>query len=167
MDYKYSPIKGIKQFSSGAINIMSIVSVNNSLDIFFQTDMQTIREKSLQLGDIFIDLLEERCPSLVLVSPRNHENRGSHVSFKHENGLNITKLLRQELRIICDYRFPDIIRFAMTPLYLRYDFNANFFILINCLFFNLGLLIFGILLKAFVIVLEMHHKKEMQTMLMK
>lgn len=84
-----------------------MAAINFSISMFEKIDMN-IREKSLQLGDFFIQLAKEKCPSLVLVTPKVHENRGSHLSFAHENGFNISKLLR-ELKIICDYRNPHII----------------------------------------------------------
>lgn len=119
MKHTYTPAKGIDQFLTGTPNILPMVVINCSIDIFLQTDMKIIREKSLQLGDLFIELLEEKCPSLKLITPKMHDKRGSHISFFHENGLNISKLLREH-KIICDYRHPSIIRFSMTPLYLRF-----------------------------------------------
>jgi kynureninase len=120
MDHKYTPAKGIKQFMTGCPHIIQSTVVNCSVDIFLQTDMETIREKSLELSDFFIESIEARCSSLKLITPKNHKHRGSHVSYEHENGLGISKYLREKKRIMCDYRHPRIIRFAITPLYLRF-----------------------------------------------
>lgn len=119
MDVKYTPAKGINQFLTGCPHILQSAIVNCSLDIFLQTDMETIREKCLQLSELFIELIEKKCPSLELASPRMIEKRGSHLSYRHENGLGISKFLRNQ-KVMCDYRHPSIIRFAITPLYLRF-----------------------------------------------
>lgn len=118
--YSYeSPFNGISQFLTGCPHIIQTAVVDCSIDIFLETDMDAIREKSLFLSDLFIELLDKRCPQLNLVTPRNHEKRASHVAYLYENGLAVSKYLRQH-KLMCDFRHPDIIRFAMTPLYLRF-----------------------------------------------
>jgi kynureninase len=119
MDYRYKPAKGITQYLSGTPPVMQISVINCSLDIFLETDMDSIREKSLFLSDLFIELMDNKCPQLTLVTPRKQEMRGSHIAYQHENGLGISKFLRKQ-KLMCDFRHPDIIRFAITPLYLRF-----------------------------------------------
>lgn len=119
MDYKYKPASGITQFLTGCPHIMQTAVVDCSIDIFLETDMNVIREKSLFLSDLFIELMDKKCPQLILATPRIHEKRGSHVAYKSENGLAISKFLRKQ-KLMCDFRHPDIIRFAITPLYLRF-----------------------------------------------
>jgi kynureninase len=45
--------------------------------------------------------------------------RGSQVSFRHEHGYAIVQALIVD-GVIGDFRAPDIARFGLTPLYLRY-----------------------------------------------
>lgn len=83
--------------------------------------MQAIRQKSLALTDLFIQLLETRCAQhdLTLVTPRTHEQRGSHVSVTHEHAYAVIQALI-ERGVVGDYREPGIMRFGFTPLYTSY-----------------------------------------------
>ncbi|WP_429000361.1 hypothetical protein, partial [Stenotrophomonas maltophilia] len=52
------------------------------VDIFLHADMQKIREKSLKLTDLFIQLVQQECSEFgfELITPLGHKHRGSHVS---------------------------------------------------------------------------------------
>ncbi|RMS50511.1 hypothetical protein ALP65_01033 [Pseudomonas aeruginosa] len=80
-----------------------------------------LRDKSLALADLFIELVESRCErfGLTLVTPREHARRGSHVSFEHAQGYAIVQALIDR-GVIGDYREPGILRFGFTPLYTRF-----------------------------------------------
>ena len=73
------------------------------------------------MGDMFIAAVEQKCDEygFGLVSPRNAAERGSQVSLSHENGYAIMQALI-ERGVIGDFRAPKILRFGLTPLYLRY-----------------------------------------------
>ena len=82
--------------------------------------MRQVRDKSVALTELFIDLVESRCDGfgLRLASPRDSRRRGSQVSFRHENAYALKQALIQH-RVIGDFREPDILRFGFAPLYLR------------------------------------------------
>ena len=79
--------------------------------------MQDVRAASIALSDLFIREVEARCPELALASPRDGRERGSQVSFRHENGYAIMQALIAR-GVIGDFRAPDMIRFGFTPLYI-------------------------------------------------
>ncbi|GAI17022.1 unnamed protein product, partial [marine sediment metagenome] len=56
---------------------------------------------------------------LTLVTPLNHQHRGSHVSFEHPEGYAVVQALIEK-GVVGDYREPRIMRFGFTPLYTRY-----------------------------------------------
>ena len=95
--------------------------VECGLDVFAQTDMASLRRKSLALTDLFIELVEQRCAAheLKLITPREHGKRGSHVSFEHPQGYAVIQALI-ERGVIGDYREPRIMRFGFTPLYTTF-----------------------------------------------
>jgi kynureninase len=101
--------------------VVSLALVECGLDVFAQTSMQALREKSLALTDLFIDLVESRCAGhpLGLVTPREHARRGSQVSFTHPHGYAVMAALIAR-GVIGDYREPQIMRFGFTPLYTRF-----------------------------------------------
>ena len=121
MATEYTPAAGIRSFLCGTQPIVSLGLVACGLDIFRQTDMRHIRRKSLAMTDLFIELVEQECAGqdLDLVTPRDHAYRGSHVSFRHPEGYAIVQALIAR-GVIGDYREPEVMRFGVTPLYLRF-----------------------------------------------
>ena len=79
--------------------------------------MDDVRAESINLSNLFIELVEAGCPDLELASPRDARRRGSQVSFRFHNGHAAMQALI-ERGIIGDFRAPDIMRFGFTPLYI-------------------------------------------------
>jgi len=121
MHPEYQPEQGIGRFLCGTQPMISMALVECGLDIFAQTDMAAIRRKSLALTDLFIALLEQRCAAfpLQIVTPREHAQRGSHVSVEHPDGYQVMQALIAR-GVIGDYREPRVLRFGFTPLYTRF-----------------------------------------------
>ena len=53
---------------------------------------------------------------MTLASPRNADQRGSHVSFEFEHGFACMQALIAE-KVIGDFRAPNIMRFGITQLF--------------------------------------------------
>ncbi|MGY2269578.1 kynureninase [Pseudomonas sp. SDO5561_S422] len=121
MESRYAPSQGIARYLCGTQPITSLAIVECGLDIFAQTDMASLRSKSLALTDLFIELVESRCAAhdLTLITPREHARRGSHVSFEHPEGYAVIQALIAR-GVIGDYREPRIMRFGFTPLYTSF-----------------------------------------------
>jgi kynureninase len=117
----FAPTEGIGRALCGTQPVVSLAMVECGLDVFAQTSMAAIREKSLALTDLFIELVEARCGGhpLELVTPRAHAQRGSQVSFTHPHGYAVMAALIAR-GVIGDYREPEIMRFGFTPLYTSY-----------------------------------------------
>lgn len=117
----FAPTKGIGRALCGTQPVTSLAMVECGLDVFAQTSMQAVRAKSLALTDLFIALVEQRCPNhpLGLVTPRDHARRGSQVSFTHPYGYAVMQALIAR-GVIGDYREPEIMRFGFTPLYTSF-----------------------------------------------
>jgi len=117
----YEPSSGIARYLCGTQPITSLAMVECGLEIFAQTDMPSLRRKSLALTDLFIQMVEQRCAAhdLKLITPREHARRGSHVSFEHPQGYAVIQALIAR-GVIGDYREPRIMRFGFTPLYTSF-----------------------------------------------
>lgn len=91
------------------------------MDLHLEVDMQVVAAKSRALAQLFIDRVEAQCAAygVTLVGPPRGAPRGSHVSFRHDEGYAIMQALIAR-GVIGDFRAPDIMRFGLTPLYLRY-----------------------------------------------
>lgn len=118
---EYIPANGIDRHRCGTPPVLAYAALGGALDIFDKVDLQVVRQKSIELMQLFIDLVESlpNGKSLRLVSPRTLEHRGSHLSFAHDQASELMQRLIAR-GVIGDYRSPDLLRFGLTPLYLRY-----------------------------------------------
>lgn len=116
----YRPAPGIVRNMTGTPAVLGLTALDASLDLWADIEMADVRAKSLKLGEMFIDLMEAECAAhnFQLASPRG-EKRGSQVSFFHDDGYPIMQALIAH-GVLGDFRAPDILRFAITPLYQRY-----------------------------------------------
>ena len=121
LDPTYRPTMGIGRMQTGAQPIIAVAAVDAALDAFEGVSMPDLRATSLSLTDLFIDLVERRCEGhpLTLITPRNHGERGSQVSIRHPEGGAVMQALIAR-GVIGDYREPEVLRFGLTPLFLRY-----------------------------------------------
>jgi kynureninase len=121
MQPQFAPTSGIRRALCGTQPIVSLALVECGLDIFARTTMSAIRSKSLALTDLFMTLIESQCPQhpLTIVTPREHNRRGSQVSIAHPHGYAVMQALIAR-GVIGDYREPEIMRFGFTPLYTRF-----------------------------------------------
>ena len=107
--------------------MLSLLALESALDVFDGVDLVALRRKSQALGDLFIRLFDERLGAhgFELVSPRDAKIRGSQVSLTHPHGYAVIQALIAR-GIIGDFRTPDVLRFGLAPLYVRFVdvFNA-------------------------------------------
>ena len=121
MSHGFAACDGIGRALCGTQPVVSLALVECGLEVFEETSMEAIREKSLALTDLFIELVESTCGAhpLGLVTPREHARRGSQASFTHPHGYAVMQALIAR-GVIGDYREPEIMRFGFTPLYTGY-----------------------------------------------
>ncbi|WP_135227941.1 kynureninase [Deinococcus fonticola] len=117
----YAPAAGARRYVVGTPQVLSLSALDEALNVFSDVDMHALRRKSLSLTDTFIRLMEPLTGQypLTLVTPLNHEERGSQVSYRHPDAQQVMKKLI-ERGIVGDFRTPDILRFGFTPLYHRH-----------------------------------------------
>ncbi|MGB3387684.1 MAG: kynureninase [Pseudaminobacter sp.] len=117
----YEADPGIRRFLCGTQPILSLRALKGALEIWDDVDMALLRQKSIALGDLFIELVEAHCGrfGVKLASPRDGALRGSQVSFAHEHSYAIMQALI-ERGVIGDFRAPDVMRFGFAPLYIGY-----------------------------------------------
>ena len=117
----YEPAPGIQRHLGGTPVVLGLAALEIGVDLMAEADPVALRAKSVALGQSFIALTEARCAGLglALVSPRDPVRRGSQVGFAHPEGYAVMQALIAR-GVIGDFRAPDILRFGMTPLYLRH-----------------------------------------------
>ena len=117
----YVPAEGIRRNLCGTPAILGMAALDAALDVWERVDLAEVRRKSIRMGDLFIRLVEDRCTGcgFRLAAPRDGTERGSQVSFRHHDGFPIMQALIAR-GVIGDFRAPDLLRFGLAPLYLRY-----------------------------------------------
>jgi kynureninase len=116
----YRPAPGLTRFLAGTPPILSLAALESGVEAFDGVTMDALWVKSIALFDLFADLVAERCPELRLISPREPDKRGSHISFAHPHAFEICQALIAD-GVIGDFRAPDVARFGLTPLYLGFE----------------------------------------------
>lgn len=118
---EFTPAASIHRFLTGTPPIISMVALDAALDIWDDVSIDDLRQKSVRLCELFIELVEDRCAGfgLTLASPRGSAQRGSQVCFAHDNAFPIMQALIAR-SVVGDFRAPDILRFGFAPLYVRY-----------------------------------------------
>lgn len=121
MERSFSGSGGIRRFLCGTQPMLSLRGLKGALDIWDDVDMAMLRRKSLALTDLFIELVEAKCGryGVALETSRDHERRGSQVSFSHDSAYEVMQALI-ERGVIGDFRAPSTLRFGFTPLYTTY-----------------------------------------------
>jgi kynureninase len=122
----YRPAAGMARFVCGTPPILSLAALECGVDTVLAAEpsggLSAIRQKSIALATLFIDLVESRCGGhdLTIVTPREADQRGSQVSVAHETGGYAIMQALIARGVIGDFRAPDVLRFGFTPLYTRF-----------------------------------------------
>ena len=118
-DLDFRPMPGkIDRMRIGTPSIAAFSLLDAALNIWDHVDMKDLQKASIELSEAFIREIEARCSDLKLASPRDANQRGSHVSFEFEHGYACMQALISE-GVIGDFRSPNIMRFGITPLFLN------------------------------------------------
>ena len=118
---RYRPASGMRRFLAGTPPILSMAALDDGLGTFEGVDMAAVRRKSVELGDLFLRLAGERLAEFGVVpaSPEDAWERGSQVSLRHPDGYALMQALIAR-DVVGDFRGPDLMRFGLAPLYVRY-----------------------------------------------
>ncbi|MCM5678003.1 kynureninase [Schlegelella sp. S2-27] len=127
----YRPAEGVARYLCGTPPILAMAALECGVDTVLAAEpyggMAALRAKSIELTELFAQLVEQRCAGhgLAVVSPGDASQRGSQVCLtRTEGGYAIVQALIAR-GVIGDFRAgdertPDILRFGFTPLYTRY-----------------------------------------------
>ncbi|MCW2751910.1 MAG: kynU [Aeromicrobium sp.] len=126
---EYEPSPTIRRMLSGTPNVGGILAVQEGVRMIAEAGVDRIREKSVSLIARAIELLD--AAGLEIVTPREPELRGSHVTVRHPDATAITAQLI-ERGVVPDFREPDLIRLGLSPLTTSYaEVDAGLAILVE------------------------------------
>jgi kynureninase len=115
----YQPAQGIAAMRVGTPPILSMQALDAALDAFEGVDLHAVKAKADTLFDIFTSEVAALAPGLVMATPTDPARRGTQVSLRHPEAYAVMQALIAR-GVIGDFREPDILRFGLTPLYLRH-----------------------------------------------
>lgn len=118
----YTPAGDISRFRTGTHSALAYASLEASLALWSEVDMQALRAKSLAMSDLFRECLSDIFTTHHIddITP-SASQRGSQVSLvDSQNGYAIVQALIAR-GVIGDYREPGLMRFGFTPLYLSFE----------------------------------------------
>jgi kynureninase len=116
----YRPADGIRRFLAGTPPILSMAPLEAAIDLMLQADPGTMASKARRLGDVFLELMSKACPELEPACPGPGQFRGGHVAFRHPDAIALSEAFAAS-GLVCDVRPPDLLRFGLSPLYVRFD----------------------------------------------
>ena len=124
----YRPATGLRGFLTGTPPILSLSLIEAGVDLLLEAGMDSLRAKSIQQSEYLIALWQAVLEPLgfTLNSPRQIEQRGSHLSLGHQEGLRIDLTLLNDMNVLPDFRAPNNIRIGLVPLYTSFrDVHAT------------------------------------------
>lgn len=120
MESHFDPIPGVESWQLSNPPILQLAALRAALAVFERTTMQALRTKSIKLTG-YLEFLLEQKSTVSIITPSNPEARGCQLSLRfHHKPQEVLKRL-EAAGVICDFRQPDIIRVAPTPLYNSYQ----------------------------------------------
>ena len=126
----FAPTPGADGWQLSNPPILALAPLRVSLEVFHRADIAKLREKSIHLTSYFEHLIQKELSSVLeIVTPREPERRGCQLSLRVKGPRDAGRSLFGHLTengIVVDWREPDVIRAAPTPLYNRYIDCLNF-----------------------------------------
>lgn len=122
MGSEFQPIPTAEGWQLSNPPILSLAAVRASLDVFTEAGgMASLRRKAEKLTAYLEFLLKAECGThIAIITPNDPAERGCQLSLTVQSDRMSGKELHQRMEeagIICDWREPNVIRVAPTPLY--------------------------------------------------
>lgn len=102
--------------------ILSMAAIRASLDTFAEAGFENLRIKSIKLTGFLEFLLNEmNNDSINVITPKNPDERGCQLSIQVKNADKSLHTKLTKAGVVSDWREPDVIRIAPTPLYNSFE----------------------------------------------
>jgi len=122
MGPKFERAQSIRGFQIASPSLIGIRCVQTAFNLIQEAGISEIAKKAAIGTDLMIDLFDHWLKPLgfELNTPRQSQFRGGHISLVHPDAAQICIALRSISKVIPDYRTPNSIRLAISPLATSY-----------------------------------------------
>jgi kynureninase len=112
----------IRGFQIASPSLMGLRCIKSAFAMIEEAGIENIENKAARGTEMMIELFDEWLAPLgfTLNTPRDPQQRGGHISLVHPEAEKIAIALRQYANVIPDYRVPNSIRVAISPLATSY-----------------------------------------------
>jgi kynureninase len=113
---------GIRGFQIASPSLIGLRCIKSAFTMIEEAGIGAISEKAAIGTEMMIQLYDAWLADLgfSLLTSRNPQERGGHISLGHPDAARICVALREFADVIPDYRTPDAIRLAIAPLPTSY-----------------------------------------------
>ncbi|MFM1906230.1 MAG: hypothetical protein RIT32_1026 [Actinomycetota bacterium] len=118
----FEKVESIRGFQIASPSLMGLRCIKSAFELIEMAGISNIEAKANQGTQMMIELYENWLNPLgfTLNTPRNASMRGGHISICHPEASKIAIALRKYANVIPDYRAPNSIRVAISPLVNSY-----------------------------------------------
>lgn len=122
MGPEFEKSQDIRGFQIASPSIIGLRCINTAFSMIGEASIEAIAAKCATGTEMMIELYEAWLKELgfTLNTPRDPKDRGGHISLIHPDAKEIAVGLRQFVNVIPDYRVPNSIRLAISPLATSY-----------------------------------------------
>mmetsp|Transcript_5672 Transcript_5672/g.20628 ORF Transcript_5672/g.20628 Transcript_5672/m.20628 type:complete len:376 (-) Transcript_5672:31-1158(-) len=108
----------IRGFQIATPSIISMRCIQASMQVIKEAGIRAISNKAEAGTDFMLRIFDEWLVPLGFSSstPRQASQRGGHITLHHPEAYQISVALRDVAKVVADYRKPDALRVAMSPL---------------------------------------------------
>ena len=112
----------MRGFQIASPSIIGLRAINTAFEMIQRAGIGAIEAKARTGTEMMVELFDQLLAPLgfELNTPRAAAERGGHLSLWHEEAKRISVALRKYQRVIPDYRVPNQIRVAISPLATSY-----------------------------------------------
>lgn len=112
----------IRAFQIASPSILGLRSIRSAFEMIERAGIAAIAAKAARGTELMIELFDEWLAPLgfELLTPRIAKLRGGHITIAHPAAAQISIALRRYANVIADYRTPNSIRVAISPLPTSY-----------------------------------------------
>lgn len=121
LEPEFVPVPRADAWQISNPSVFSLAPLAVSLDLFERAGMEALREKSVRLTGYLEYLLEAKAGAgITVTTPKDPARRGCQLSLMLAAGAETVEERLREQGLVADFRRPNVLRVAPTPLYNTY-----------------------------------------------